>query len=167
MGWGRFDSLCLRDMLVWTRTLHFFVETRTSRGVETRISSVGWIYLRTRISRLVLEMRELHSGTGRTRVSYFGTDRMWVSCLDNEMRVWGTWVSHSGTETHSSHCFKEMRVNLTFCIYRTNCVYIIFIYCQRARRVRRRSAFRLSHKNYWETLAIYNYRVQRGEWWQD
>ena len=67
-----------------------FVEIRTSRGVETQTSSVGWVCLRTRTSCLVLKMRKLYSGTGRKRVSCFGASRTRVSRLDAETRGWVT-----------------------------------------------------------------------------
>jgi len=80
-GWRLFSSVCLRDMPVWTWTSRFFVETRTSRGIEMQTSSVGWVCLRTRTSHLVLETWESHSGTGRMRVSRFEAGRTRVSHL--------------------------------------------------------------------------------------
>jgi len=84
-------------MPVWMHSSHSFVETRTSRGVETRSSNVGWVCLRTRTSCLVL----------KTQKSRFGTGRMRVSHLDTETHGWGMWDSRSETKMRSSRCFRE------------------------------------------------------------
>ena len=145
-GWGLFDFLCLEDMPFWTRVSHFFVEMQTSRGVETQISNIGWVCLRTWVSRFELETRELHSEIGRTRVSHFESE-MRVSRWKRTLHCWGTWASRSETEMWSTHCLRKMWVSTLRFESAEQIDSVKFSICfRRAQRLRQCSAFRLSHK---------------------
>ena len=155
--------------------------------VETWIFSIGWVWLRTRashleletqrsrseigrtrVSRLELETRVSHSETGKMRISHFGACRMQVSRLTWTSRCWITWDSHSGTKAQSTRCLNKTRV-WTSCSESTEQIASaeFSMYCWQARWLHWHSIFWLSHKGCWEPSTTWNYKIWRGEWWQN